>query len=81
MINKKQSLKNDGRCAIDREFCEEVVAFTKSDERLMQLLCIHCSIFIDNLSDKDSITTILTAGDVEVTYENPDDQKDGSAKL
>jgi len=50
MINKKSLPNLEGGC----------VPFSKNDERLMKLLCNHCSIFLDQLEHGESISDILT---------------------
>ena len=59
MINKKSA--NDPN---------QVTGFSKSDERLMQLLTTHCGIFIDQLDDCDNVTEILSAGETTIKEES-----------
>ena len=51
MINKKSGADLGG----------EIVPFTKGDERLMRLLCGHCSIFLNQLDDHMNIAEILAS--------------------
>jgi len=50
MINKKSLPDLEGGC----------VPFSRNDERLMKLLCNHCSIFLNQLDQGDSIAEVLT---------------------
>ncbi|CAD7953290.1 unnamed protein product [Amoebophrya sp. A25] len=49
MINKKSEPDLRGSC----------VPFTKNDERLMWLLCNHCSIFLNQLENSESLSELL----------------------
>eukprot|EP00392_Amoebophrya_sp_AT5.2_P004678 g4686.t1 len=49
MINKKSHPDLQGGC----------VPFTKNDERLMRLLCNHCSIFLNQLETTESLSELL----------------------
>ncbi|CAD7940410.1 unnamed protein product [Amoebophrya sp. A120] len=57
MINKKSHPDLQGGC----------VPFSKNDERLMRLLCNHCSIFLNQLETTDSLSELL------MTDANPGD--------
>ena len=56
MINKRDANGN-------------VIEFSKSDERLMQLLSTHCGIFIEQLDDHETLTEILSAGETTIKEE------------